>query len=520
MFFSGKRKRARSKESNSGASGERPQDAAARIERDLQAKVPRKRAMVFPSGDVCTTGEIYKLMPMPFNRAVEEMRAVVGWARISRVTEGQFESMLKGEAYASGSAESSFLVEGAKRDVSLSRLARDILNQAKILEASDIYIDIVGENTYTSYRTYGLKTPAPGVLSKDQGLEIARSIWSSCNSSFEETHPCDASMIYAERMFRCSSLPTINGGNALVIRMRDPEFYLPLDKAGYSEHQVAAIEEICSSPGGLILVTGETNSGKSTTLATLMADLPSTQKIIEISDPVEVVFPHVSQVAIDRYSEDAEKKFAKVQSSLVRQNPDTLILGEIRDAETVDAAASMALQGKRVMSTLHTQSCILAFSRLADLGMDKNLLYQPGFIAGVINQNLVPLLCSACSRKEPVRQADRERYGERHRALFGGKARYTSGIENCEARCRLGTKGQTLVGEVYPMVRDVDGEILVKLQDPKAVSEVKKRIRDWGMKPKMDHAYRKVSDGQVDPIHAERILGRFRSEDFTSEAAE
>ena len=149
------------------------------------------------------------------------------------------------------------------------------------------------------------------------------------------------------------------------------------------------------APGGLILITGETNSGKSTTMAALMDSSSRNQRMIEIADPCEVEFDHCTHVELDHYRDDAGEAFKNILAATVRQNPDALVLGEIRDEITAQAAQNMAIQGKRVFSTLHTQSCVAAIPRLASFGVDHHLLSLREFIAGIVNQNLVPAGLSA-----------------------------------------------------------------------------------------------------------------------------
>ena len=385
----------------------------------------------------------------------------------------------------------------------------EILNTAIARDASDTYIDVHPTRALISYRVNGIKQPNEGYLSPEQGFSICRAIWARANESFEERQTCDCSFTFNAMRFRGNSLPTFNGGCGVVLRMRDPTFHLPLEVCGYSNEQIDAIKAVCQSPGGLVLLTGETNSGKSSTMATLMSMLPSTMKTVEISDPVEVVMEHITQVSIPRHAEDSERRFKGTLAGLVRQNPDTLVLGEIRDTDTSEAAMQMALQGKRVISTLHTQSCILAFARLGDLGMDETLIYKAGFISGVINQNLVPTICEECRLPDPPDADVRKELGDRHRKMFKGAARYASGISCGKDKCRGGVIGQTLVAEVFPMCYDRDGAVIEMLRENNTKDALNRVCKDWHMEAKHQHAWRKVVAGICDPLQVENIIGRF-----------
>ena len=267
-----------------------------------------------------------------------------------------------------------------------NRTVEFVFGRAVEERASDVYLDVRRDRAILAFRTYGFRRPFDE-LSRDDGLALARSIWAlGTNAQFDESGVCDVAFDFEHggRQYRIrgNSMKEVRG-NSVVCRVRDPSFVLPLGDSGYAPAQVRQITRMCRAPGGLILITGETNSGKSTTLASLMAALPTTQKVIEVADPVEVVMDHVSHVEIEHYGEDVEQRLSQNLAALVRQNPDTLVLGEIRDAPSATAAKDMAIQGKRVLSTLHSQSCVAAVPRLANLGVPMSLLGTRAFLAEI-----------------------------------------------------------------------------------------------------------------------------------------
>ena len=402
------------------------------------------------------------------------------------------------------------------KDVLEANLTVDsVLNRAIEMNASDFYLDIRddGEIAVLSMRTYGIVVEIDR-FTNDQGKEIARGLYTkSGRDSWEEINPCDTSFSHYNQgklyRVRANSVPEIRGAS-LSCRVRDPSFVLDLETAGYSPLQKEHIQRICRTPGGLILVTGETNSGKSTTLASLMKDTPRGQRMIEIADPVEVEFDNVTHCEIDHKRKDPKEFFLRLLSSTVRQNPDALVLGEVRDPETASAAQNMAIQGKRVFTTLHTQSCVASIPRIINLGVDAHLVTLPEFIAGIVNQNLVPVVCPDCFRKEASDEGLRERY----RKLFGDQARYVN-PEGCgpdNPKCIRGIVGQTLVAEVYPLGLDrkmahqiiAAGE-LWKL--PEYMAE------EFGVQSKQDHARDKVLAGTIDPELTEAIIGEWKDPD-------
>lgn len=380
--------------------------------------------------------------------------------------------------------------------------------------ASDVYLDIGREEAVLSFRTFGFVKRFES-FPREAALELARAIWAlGENAQFQPAGVCDVAFDFAHRgrqyRIRGNSMKEVRG-NAVVCRIRDPFFLLPLADCGYSAAQVNQIERICRCPGGLVLITGETNSGKSTTLASLMAAMPPTERTMEVADPVEVHMPHVAHIEVEHYGEGAAEQREKVQAGMVRQNPDNLVLGEIRDQVTAAYAQNMALQGKRVLSTLHTQSCVSAIPRLSGLGVSQSLLGTRAFLAGIVNQNLVPVGCPRCSQNvHPDPDADR-----RYRRMFGQGVRFIN-RQGCDA-CTDGAAGETLVAEVYPLWLDRTGVAHALIADGK-LGELERYMRDDGPSrgglTKHRHAAEKIRAGAIDPEHTERIIGEFGAEDL------
>ncbi len=380
-----------------------------------------------------------------------------------------------------------------------------VLAKAVEAGASDIYLDIRREAAFLSFRIFG-------VIKRIEEFDVeiargvARGMWNrSGHSQWVESDPVDTAFTYDhkghEYRIRGSSLKDTRG-NTIVCRVRDPGYILPLDKSGYSDHQASLIKRICMAPGGLILITGETNSGKSTTLAALMDSSSRNQRMIEIADPCEVEFDHCTHVELDHYRQDSGEAFKNILAATVRQNPDALVLGEIRDEITAQAAQNMAIQGKRVFSTLHTQSCVAAIPRLASFGVDHHLLSLREFIAGIVNQNLVPLVCQNCCRDQHD-DADKDR---RYRALFGPDIRYINHA-GCK-ECVSGVAGQTLVAEVYPFFLDrKDAHKFIANHELFRLETYMKR--EFDIESKQDHAQGKVRLGLIDPSMTEKIIGEW-----------
>ena len=391
-----------------------------------------------------------------------------------------------------------------------------VLGQAVDDAASDVYLDVLREGSRLAFRTYGLKREVRR-FGFEEGDALARAMWALGKANYDTSWTCDASfdVVHGGRLYRVRANAVKEyRGNAIVCRVVDPSFVLPLEASGYSAAQTAHIGRMCAAPGGMILVTGETNSGKSTTLRAMLAQLPDTQKIVAVEDPVEVVIDHVNHVEVDRHHSDSEGRFRRLKASLVRQNPDTLMMGEVRDEMSVDAIQDMALQGKRVYTTLHTQSAAAAIPRLALLGVERSLLGLGSFLAGVINQNLVPVVCRACGLdRHPDAATD-----ARHRGLFGGAVRFRN--EAGCGECRRGVSGQTLVAEVFALCLDRAGRAQELIAAGK-LAALERHMWTVGVdgeacESKHRHAAGKVLSGEIDPALTERIIGEFHRDDVES----
>lgn len=390
--------------------------------------------------------------------------------------------------------------------VSHNDLVEMVLIDAISRKASDVYIAVHTDRSQIHFRTHGVRYLHSEISNKD-GKEMARSLWSLAREGqWDESTPTDTSFGFSGFRVRANSMPDVRG-NSVVLRLRDPKFIPALHDLGYNPIQQRQIEELQWSAGGLALISGETNSGKSTTLTSMMAGLPDTEMIIEIADPIEIEFDHVTHVQFDHYAKDAELRFRGLLASLVRQNPDTLFIGEVRDAQTSTAAIDMSLQGKRVWGTVHSHSCLTTISRLEHLGIEATVLAQPGFLNGVVNQSLVPIVCDTCctdtlpddvltSRLQHKYQTDQLRFHN----------------PNGCSKCIRGVSGQTVVAEVMVFPRDVKhpARELIREHD---LAGLARCMREEGMISKAAHAVSKIRQGLLDPILAEEVIGRIGTRD-------
>ncbi|OAM90409.1 hypothetical protein AW736_07995 [Termitidicoccus mucosus] len=237
---------------------------------------------------------------------------------------------------------------------------------------------------------------------------------------------------------RLSTLPTVHGEN-LVIRLLDQTMPVQsFTELGLTESQANALEDALNGPAGLILLTGPTGSGKTTTLHAALHALDYRGRVIHtLEDPVEYEFAAIRQTEI---REKIGLTFASALRALLRQNPDVMLVGEMRDAETAQLAIRGALTGHLVLSTLHTNDALSAILRLRDLGVESFLI--AACLRMVAAQRLVRRLCPACRTPHPQLEQLRQRY-----RLPEGQFYQSRGCPKCHGR---GFYGRLAIHEVIP----------------------------------------------------------------------
>lgn len=265
--------------------------------------------------------------------------------------------------------------------------------------ASDIHIEPQESSLRVRFRVDGELIDVFSIPKKNQSAIIARIKIISGLDITEMRLPQDGRFkvrfVNKEIDFRVSSLPT-TFGQKLVLRLLDKSaLSLGIDSLGFSGHSLNLFKEAITKPYGMILVTGPTGSGKSTTLYSVLTQLNTPERnIITVEDPVEYQVLGITQIQV---KQDIGLDFASGLRSLLRQSPDIILIGEIRDAETADIAVKAALTGQLVMSTLHTNNAAQAITRLVDMGVEPFLAATSLIMSSA--QRLIRLICAHC--KEP-----------------------------------------------------------------------------------------------------------------------
>jgi general secretion pathway protein E len=334
------------------------------------------------------------------------------------------------------------------------RAVNDLLERAMELRASDIHIEPFRNGLVVRMRVDGLLRPVPAPAGALPQALISRiKILAGLNIA-ERRLPQDGAarlrVARAEIDIRVATMPTQHGESAVIRLLPRDRGLLEVAKLGLSARDEQTLARLLALPHGLVVITGPTGSGKTTTLATMLTVLnQSTRKILTIEDPVEYEIHGVNQSQV---KPAIGLTFAAAMRAFVRQDPDVIMVGEVRDAETAHIAIHAALTGHLVLTTLHTETAAAAVPRLLDLGVEGFLLKST--LRAVIAQRLVRILCDRCKSTRKLAANDLAA-DPRYAALgldVGASVSEPAGCERCGG---TGYRGRNGVFEVLELVEDV-----------------------------------------------------------------
>ena len=383
------------------------------------------------------------------------------------------------------------------------RLANAIILEAIRLGASDIHIQPRTKSVVVRYRIDGVladKIHIPHHL--HQSLVSRLKIMSELDIS-ERRRPQDGRITVKTPMrmvdLRISTLPTING-EKIVMRILDRNSTVhTIDKLGFSSSDVGRVTDMVAKPQGIILATGPTGSGKTTTLYSLLQhDATPDKNYVTIEDPVEYYLDMAGQVLI---REKIGLTFPAVLRALLRQDPDVILLGEIRDFDTAEVAFHAALTGHLVYSTLHTNSAVATIARLFDLGLKPYVVATA--LEGIIAQRLVRSVCPNCSQPAAPDPAVISRLG----TVFAdiGEIRRGRGCDACHGS---GYKGRVGIYEILTL----DDPLRDCIGSGASVLEISRQARQRGLRSIIHHAFERVQAGATTPDEILRVLGPMTGE--------
>jgi type II secretory ATPase GspE/PulE/Tfp pilus assembly ATPase PilB-like protein len=300
--------------------------------------------------------------------------------------------------------------------------------------------------------------------------------------------------------FRVSTQPTIYGEN-IVLRVLDREkSIISLDRMRLSKPVMDKLNVMLARPEGILVVTGPTGSGKTTTLYSLLAQVnDETVNIMTLEDPVEYPLTLMRQTSV---GEVARMDFADGIRSIMRQDPDIILVGEVRDKETAEMAFRAAMTGHQVFTTLHTNSALGAFPRLLDIGIQPDIM--AGNIIGVIAQRLVRVLCPHCKEAYAPSREERALLGP-----AGEKVSFLHRPVGCKQCDNKGYKGRSAIMELLVMDSDLD-ELVARratAKEMRAVAVAK------GFRSLSDEGLQRAIDGTTSLTEVAReidLTGRYR----------
>lgn len=410
----------------------------------------------------------------------------------SKILEKIKEMYISQRAFAAADelARNSFALESRKEehkesDQPIIRFVNNMIEQAIILQTSDIHIEPGEKNVVIRFRVDGHLTKY-----MEMGIDISASLVSRIKfiagmNIAEKRTPQDGRINFKSSLkdvdLRISALPTVFG-EKIVIRITTAlGIELKRDQIGFTQNNLTKFDQLLKNPYGIVLLTGPTGSGKSTTLYTALRELRREDiNIVTIEDPVEMIIPGISQVEI---STRVGLTFANTLRSVLRQDPDIIMVGEIRDEETADIAARVAVTGHLVFSTLHTFDAPSAINRLIDMGVAPFMVASA--VIGIISQRLIRKICNKCKKSYNASEYEKQVLGVTDGDLLLHKG------EGCEYCGYTGFKGRVAIHEILT----ISPKIRNAIYKEKSMDEIKEIAISEGMVPLRENAKQIVLDG-------------------------
>ena len=385
-------------------------------------------------------------------------------------------------------------------DVSIIDLFDQLIEKAYASRASDIHIDPLVRCVRIRFRIDGVLTDAYTFPKEINNEIIARIKILSRLRTDEHQATQDGRFRYVlleENTkntapnkfidFRVSIVPTYHGENAVLRLLSDKNEQSTLEDLGFSESDRKKIEEAMKKTNGMILSTGPTGSGKTTTMYTLIKMLNSPEvSIITIEDPIEYAVDDIEQIQVNaRFG----LSFANGLRSILRQDPNIIMVGEIRDAETANIAVNTALTGHLLLSTLHTNDAATTLPRLLDMGIEEYLVASTVSIA--IGQRLVRKICKDCKEKITMTRAMKEALTQTPYATLLANSDFVYKGKGCEECGESGYMGRICINEVLV----ADSEIREAILRRASANEIKKIAIKNGMTTMFEDGFQKVKNG-------------------------
>jgi general secretion pathway protein E len=420
-------------------------------------------------------------VPEAITEAIERTYEAGNTTALQRIVEGMEDE----GGRADGDEDVSHLRDMAF-EAPVVRLVNLLIENAIANESSDIHIEPFEDTLRIRYRIDGILYDQEAPPRRLQAAVTSRiKIMAEMNIA-ERRLPQDGRIrvtLHGRRVdIRVSTIPTVHG-ESIVMRLLDrSSVFLPLERLGFTAQMMARFEKLILRPHGIILVTGPTGSGKTTTLYAALDKINSPdRKIITVEDPVEYQLKGVNQIPV---KPKIGLTFASGLRHIVRQDPDVILVGEIRDLETAEISIQASLTGHLVFSTLHTNDAPSAVTRLQDMGVEPYLLSS--VLEAVLAQRLVRRICQVCRVGDTPSAADVEALGiaaDPHTTLFRGK-----GCDDCRG---TGYRGRTAIYELFAITEEVRSLILRRASS----REIRRLAIEGGMVTLRQDGWARAVDG-------------------------
>lgn len=385
-----------------------------------------------------------------------------------------------------GSREEEVRPQQAEEDSPVVKTVNQIIMQAVQIGASDIHFDPQEDSLRIRYRVDGIMRTERTLPPHMQGVIMARiKVMANLNVA-ERRLPQDGrvemDIEFRKVDIRISTLPTIHG-EKIVMRIMDLSNSLTdVEKLGFSEHNLRLFMGGISKPHGMVFITGPTGSGKTTTLYSALAKLNSEDvNIITVEDPVEYQLQHINQVQVNPVT---GLTFARGLRSILRQDPNIVMVGEIRDAETAEIAIRAAMTGHLVLSTLHSNSAVNSITRLIDMGVEPFLVSSS--LTTIVAQRLVRKICPSCATETEPTAEERQLLADHGIVL--DKLRRGKGCAECG---RSGYRGRLAIHEVLA----VDDRLRTMILQRRSDSEYLEYAKTAGLKLMVEDGLQKAASG-------------------------
>jgi len=381
------------------------------------------------------------------------------------------------------------LADGAG-EASIIKFVNQVLAEGIHLRATDVHFEPFERELRVRYRIDGVLQEAniPPTVKQYQASIISRlKILAHLNIA-EKRLPQDGRIKLkigsAEVDVRASMIPMLHGEGVVLRLLHRGQTQLDLEQLGMCAEDIGLIQHILELPHGIFLVTGPTGSGKTTTLYAALSRINTPDlKIITIEDPVEYQLTGINQIQVNT---KAGLTFASGLRSILRHDPDVVLIGEIRDCETAEIAVQASLTGHLVFSTLHTNDAPGALTRLVDMGIEPYLAASS--LEGVLAQRLVRLICKHCKEEVPITPKDIMRFDKSRpapKALYKGK-----GCRECQG---TGFRGRTVICETMGVTEEIKQAILART----STGEIRKIATKQGMKSLREDGWRIIMEGRT-----------------------